>query len=620
MLFEKISYPDDFPINIKIASFTEYPIHYHQDIEFVMVLKGSIRLKNGYCTYDLKEGDIFTNSGHEVHRLVSADPDNLVAVIQISTHYFSQYFPNLTKTCYRTYSNKGSTEKHDALREKLLHVLLQYMIKGFNYKTECIYMMVDIIKYLDKYFNLFIFEGNIVVNFESGNQVTIDRISRIIGYIYEFHANQITLEDLAEMEHLSTFYLSHIIKNYTGMNFREFLCFARVEWSEIDLLDTDKKISRVARDVGFSTTTYYEKYFKKWFGTDPATYRKVNKPLVISEIRKPQIEIPSSSEVIAHLERTISKLKSQKPGSNLVNTLQFDVSASMSSPSLAYLDYSLDIQVTPDDYEALGSNLISLLRELRPRYVTILLSGSEDRGSGKTKALKNALADNGFDFQVSEDINPVRTLSYGYDSMAYPLFTVSRISRDDKGPIRFRLRDPDIDGTLIKGYPALVTSAGIRKPIFYLAEALSIIKGDLINSGKGYGIIRTGSSEVPGLIILAYSSSEQINNLCVNQATAHNVRTVINDLKDEVDLSVDINLPQGMYTVLKYSLTKTENLFSYLSVMNFPDRVPFIENNPGIVSTDPELDLYVEDVRALFNISFKFKGAGLQLAFIVPKE
>ena len=75
-----------------------------------------------------------------------------------------------------------------------------------------------------------------------------------------------------------------------------------------------------------------------------------------------------------------------------------------------------------------------------------------------------------------------------------------------------------------------------------------------------------------------------------------------------------------MYTVLKYSLTKTENLFSYLSVMNFPDRVPFIENNPGIVSTDPELDLYVEDVRALFNISFKFKGAGLQLAFIVPKE
>ena len=124
-------------------------------------------------------------------------------------------------------------------------------------------MMVDVIKYVDKYFNLFAFDNDVVVNFESSNQITIDRISRIISYIYEFHSEQITLNDLADMEHLSTFYLSHIIKDYTGMNFREFLCFARVEWSEIDLLETNKKISRIARDVGFSTTSYYEKYFRK---------------------------------------------------------------------------------------------------------------------------------------------------------------------------------------------------------------------------------------------------------------------------------------------------------------------------------------------------------------------
>ena len=255
MLFEKITYQDDFPLKITIANIKEYPIHYHQDTEFVLVLKGEIALKNGYCTYTLKEGDIFTNSGHEVHSLTSTGEDNVVAVIQISTHYFSQYFPNLTKACYRTYTNKGQDKKHDTLREKLLEILLQYSIKGFNYKSECTYMMVDVIKYIDKYFNLFAFEGDVVVNFESGNQITIDRVSRIIGYIYEFHSDQITLNDLADMEHLSTFYLSHIIKNYTGMNFREFLCFARVEWSEIDLLETNKKISRIARDVGFSTTS-----------------------------------------------------------------------------------------------------------------------------------------------------------------------------------------------------------------------------------------------------------------------------------------------------------------------------------------------------------------------------
>ena len=100
MLFEKITYQDDFPINITIASIEEYPLHYHQDIEFVYVLKGEVTLKNGYCHYTLKEGDIFTNAGHEVHSLTSTGKENIVALIQISTHYFSQYFPSLSKACY----------------------------------------------------------------------------------------------------------------------------------------------------------------------------------------------------------------------------------------------------------------------------------------------------------------------------------------------------------------------------------------------------------------------------------------------------------------------------------------------------------------------------------------
>lgn len=81
MLFEKITYQDDFPINITIASIEEYPLHYHQDIEFVYVLKGEVTLKNGYCHYTLKEGDIFTNAGHEVHSLTSTGKENIVALI-----------------------------------------------------------------------------------------------------------------------------------------------------------------------------------------------------------------------------------------------------------------------------------------------------------------------------------------------------------------------------------------------------------------------------------------------------------------------------------------------------------------------------------------------------------
>lgn len=76
--------------------------------------------------------------------------------------------------------------------------------------------MKEVIDCLDRYFNLFAFEGDMAINMESVDQISIDRISRIINYIYQNYSEKIRLEELASMEHLSMFYVSHIIKNCTG--------------------------------------------------------------------------------------------------------------------------------------------------------------------------------------------------------------------------------------------------------------------------------------------------------------------------------------------------------------------------------------------------------------------
>ena len=620
MLFEKITYQDDFPINITIANIKEYPIHYHQDTEFVLVLKGEIALKNGYCTYTLHEGDIFTNSGHEVHSLMSTGDDNIVAVIQLSTHYFSQYFPDLTKACYRTYSNKGHTKKHDTLREKLLEILLQYSTRGFNYRSECTYMMVDVIKYVDKYFNLFAFDNDVVVNFESGNQITIDRISRIISYIYEFHSEQITLNDLADMEHLSTFYLSHIIKNYTGMNFREFLCFARVEWSEIDLLETNKKISRIARDVGFSTTSYYEKYFIKWFGTDPQTYREEHMPMVMSDIRKGVMELLNPNEAVSVIRKSLSSLSSQTPSNSHVSALKLELNVNTEAPLISTLDHYLEVLITLNDFRVLGYSIFGILQELNPRKVTVLTE-PEDSLSDINR-IKILLTSAGFEVGLNENSRTVHMAHYGYDSIAYPIFLFNRIINSKEAWIKVRLRDPDNNNNndIIKGYPAAITSGGIKKPAFYAYQALSNISGEIIYWGKQYCVIRSYVAAQPHFIVICYNFNEQIYNLCLKESTAQNVKDVINDFKDEIDISMNMSIDQGMYNIIKYSLTKSNGIFSYLSTLNFPSELNMLHILPSSITTQPDLDVYTEDVRATFNINFSIKGAGVQLAMISPKD
>lgn len=619
MLYEKVSYQDNLPINITIGDIREYPLHYHQDTEIVLVLSGELNLTNGYCNYLLKEGDIFINSSHEVHRMYAADGSNTTAVIQINTHYFTQYFPSLSKACYRTYTTKGQNKKHDTLKEKILRILLAYMLRSGSYKSECTYMMIDVIKYLDKYFNLFAFEENMVINFESGNQITIDRISRIIGYIYEYHAEKITLDDLAEMEHLSTFYLSHIIKNCTGMSFRDFLCFARVEWSAIDLLETGKKISKVARDVGFSSTSYYRKYFEKWFGTDPETYRQQNMSLVLSDVNKPVIRAAQSNNALALIRSVLSSLSPLDAHVPQVTSLIEDVYAEKGSPALSLFNHRLEVEVTLDDFRILGYSIFALINDLHPARVSIMTPA--DAGEEENEAteemfrlfLKAGLPAEKVSGDVFDSIQ-----SFGYDSIAYPLFLVTRYSSMEDPWIKVRLRDPGSSGTLLKGCSAVLSSNGIKKPSYYACRLLSQIRGEIILRGKYHMVIRMMKAGRLHFAVIAYNYNDEIYALSSRLSNAFNTKAVLDNFKDEVELSVNLDLEQGMYAVTKYTLDSDTGVFGKLAGIGLPEHHTSFEIMPEIVFTEPHMDMYVEDVRAGFSMNFTLKGPGLQMAFISP--
>ena len=50
MLKEKIIYKDQLPVNVVTADIDEYPIHFHDDMEVVYILEGSVIMRNGYYT------------------------------------------------------------------------------------------------------------------------------------------------------------------------------------------------------------------------------------------------------------------------------------------------------------------------------------------------------------------------------------------------------------------------------------------------------------------------------------------------------------------------------------------------------------------------------------------
>ncbi|MBS7174946.1 MAG: response regulator [Clostridiales bacterium] len=111
----------------------------------------------------------------------------------------------------------------------------------------------------------------ISVKKQTDKQIIIDRI---VQYIEENYASNISLNDVAKVVFLSPGYLSALIPSITGNNFTEILTQTRIKHS-IDLMKQNQlKNSVIARKVGFSQPQYFSHAFKKVTGYTPTEYRQ----------------------------------------------------------------------------------------------------------------------------------------------------------------------------------------------------------------------------------------------------------------------------------------------------------------------------------------------------------
>ncbi|MDR2156486.1 MAG: AraC family transcriptional regulator [Clostridiales Family XIII bacterium] len=275
MLKEKLCYEDQLPVNVIAAAISEYPIHFHEDLELVCLLSGSMTLRNGYYTHTMRPGDIFVFNDRELHSFRATDEPNAAVILQIDSSYFSGVYPDLKTGFFVTDTDGPDTPEMDELRTVLIRIVMAFFSDGTDRAARVVEHTHSLLSLLMEEFRCFSMENGRFVNVSKNrtNKILTGRMHRIQDYLYANYSKKLTLREIAEREHLSVYYLSHVIKSATGLSFKEFLGFIRVEESEKYLLGTDMKIPDVSDAVGFSAVRYYEKYFAKWFGMSPGEYR-----------------------------------------------------------------------------------------------------------------------------------------------------------------------------------------------------------------------------------------------------------------------------------------------------------------------------------------------------------
>lgn len=102
-------------------------------------------------------------------------------------------------------------------------------------------------------------------------------ITAVKSFIYHNYEKELNIEMLAEKVYLSAGYLSAIFKEETGMNLNRFIREVRMNKAKELLEGSNKKITQIAKEVGFSNTSYFCRSFREFFGSTPESCRKGEK-------------------------------------------------------------------------------------------------------------------------------------------------------------------------------------------------------------------------------------------------------------------------------------------------------------------------------------------------------
>lgn len=285
LLREQTQHLEGLPINVFTKRVEKEYFHFHDDLEIILVLRGSIDIKIGYLTSRKTKGDLIIIDSEDLHSIYKTDEDNLLLFVHIDLHHYKQQYPYIDFMIFACESFvsdsifiKSNIEKKvRQLRKHVVKIMLENSEKKSGYKNRIKELLDAFVLLLINDFQYFFIEDNEFKYNEKSqqNKLSFDRIYRIIMYIYKNYNSKVTLHDIAEHEYLSTYYVSHMIKNTTGLGFQEFLNFVRVGYAEILLLSTEKTITEIAFDCGFSSIKYFNKYFEKWYQYKPNAYRQI---------------------------------------------------------------------------------------------------------------------------------------------------------------------------------------------------------------------------------------------------------------------------------------------------------------------------------------------------------
>ena len=263
---------DDFPIGIYRDDFSEFEHgqiawHWHDEIQFDYIIKGTILVQVGTSEFVLKPGEsIFINTGM-LHRLVPVDEKRRELINSESdTHV-------IDSRAYRECVAPLLLAKTDGFAlSKEESQLLRKMAEQYRKKETGYEMAV-------KGCLCLLWASLVEKGISAARQISLKeerdlaRIKEAMTYMQQNFSCKVSLEDVAQVVAISKSELCRCFRRVLKVSPMEYLIQFRLEEASRQLLSTDKSVTQIALETGFDSPSHLGRFFLKEFGCTPRQYR-----------------------------------------------------------------------------------------------------------------------------------------------------------------------------------------------------------------------------------------------------------------------------------------------------------------------------------------------------------
>ena len=238
---------------------TPHP-HLHNEIEMVVMLGGETLATADSKSAILKENDIyiaFPNQIHFYHDRIKAKHILIIFSPEIVSEYKSLFDNNIP----------ASPVIENATKNPHLMWAIEALKRIENdrppHADEHIRGLLLVI--LSELFN--------IMHFEAAPKYDSNILKQVIKYCSKNYAQDITLANIAEVLHVSKYYVSHLFGKKLKISFSDYINTMRIKRACELLNKKDMSVIDIGFAVGYNSTRSFNRCFKNICGVSPKEYR-----------------------------------------------------------------------------------------------------------------------------------------------------------------------------------------------------------------------------------------------------------------------------------------------------------------------------------------------------------